>query len=1010
MERAKVRFVVIGTPVASRKAKLGFILASSLLLVGTLALWPRSARIPATRAAGNQIGGTPATNNLLFVSGKNVAVDFGDFVSRAAGGLNSGYDYYIEVPPNRTLITIELFDADVGAGSPADTSTAGAEFTAGLDDGQSSAVWDTIVTYTLTDPGGSIVALATGDPIGTGFHKLFPLPLSSPAAHNQFANLVTLLTPAPGHYRLHVEANPGGDNTNAFGIRATDNSPSPLELNIYAESFINPGTTTNVTRNFDFYPYVTAGCALNMNDWDSDDVPAFPNTQYTLTSRSGAFSQTQTQLSGNGVWNHAIVSGWNNSFAALEYGIWHMALTYQATVGAANRPSNYGDFYADFDTGIFPPPVSQPVLGLVPNLSADQRGWGAAKGISDAVCLLRFGPESSDGGNDYAVYDLPRDEQPEPVADRCGSRRGERAGRPGGLRRSKWRRSGLPPRSLPWAREVTFPGTRASFHAGTLSRLCYFVDFTPTTCPTNVLLTGIGPTGTRANYNDGTAPGGGRNGRQISTFGPLCPLRVDCITTVPTPVEFDSFDARSNGGQTLLEWRTGFESGNLGFNIYHEENGERVKLNRSVVAGSALLTGHNRDMTAGQSYSWVVDKSGGGSYWLEEISLHGERVMHGPFQSTEDSRIDLSRYRNSRLLSTPLEASRGQIEQFDVGGSTGSTTETWAPSALGSGGRPSLTTMASAASATSKQRSLAGGAAVKISVSQTGWYHIGLSELNAGGLPAGVDLRLLQLFADGVEQPIKVTGSGDSSAVEFYGTGLDTTATDTRVYWLTVGRSSGKRIGDGPTLTSPQRESSFASVVERRDRNLYFAALNNGDADNFFGPAVTSTPADQVLTLRNLAPGDGVLDISMVGFSSLPGDSDHRVAVTVNGQSQGEIVFDGTDTKQQSFRLPAALLREGDNTVTLTAMNGADDDSLVQYVRITYPRSFVAYQNGLQFTASGGQQVRLTGFTNDRVHVVDVTDASAVQELAVSVSSSGGQYDATVTVARHGDAQADCLD
>ncbi len=408
-------------------------------------------------------------------------------------------------------------------------------------------------------------------------------------------------------------------------------------------------------------------------------------------------------------------------------------------------------------------------------------------------------------------------------------------------------------------------------------------------------------------------------------------------------------------------------------------------------------------MTAGQSYSWVVDKSGGGSYWLEEISLHGERVMHGPFESTEDSRIDLSRYRNSRLLSTPLEASGGQIEQFDVGGSTGSTTETWAPSALGSGGRPSLTTMASAASATSKQRSLAGGAAVKISVSQTGWYHIGLSELNAGGLPAGVDLRLLQLFADGVEQPIKVTGSGDSSAVEFYGTGLDTTATDTRVYWLTVGRSSGKRIVDGPTLTGPQRESSFASVVERRDRNLYFAALNNGDADNFFGPAVTSTPADQVLTLRNLAPGDGVLDISMVGFSSLPGDSDHRVAVTVNGQSQGEIVFDGTNTKQQSFRLPAALLREGDNIVTLTAMNGADDDSLVQYVRITYPRSFVAYQNGLQFTASGGQQVRLTGFTNERVHVVDVTDASAVQELAVSVSSSGGQYDATVTVARHGE-------
>jgi hypothetical protein len=32
----------------------------------------------------------------------------------------------------------------------------------------------------------------------------------------------------------------------------------------------------------------------------------------------------------------------NNTFAALEYGIWHMALTYQAAVETANRPSNYG--------------------------------------------------------------------------------------------------------------------------------------------------------------------------------------------------------------------------------------------------------------------------------------------------------------------------------------------------------------------------------------------------------------------------------------------------------------------------------------------------------------------------------------------------------------------------------------------------------------------------------------------------------------------------------------------
>ncbi len=39
--------------------------------------------------------------------------------------------------------------------------------------------------------------------------------------------------------------------------------------------------------------------------------------------------------------------------------------------------------------------------------------------------------------------------------------------------------------------------------------------------------------------------------------------------------------------RVLLTWKTGGEAHNLGFNVYREQNGNRVRMNPSVIAGSA---------------------------------------------------------------------------------------------------------------------------------------------------------------------------------------------------------------------------------------------------------------------------------------------------------------------------------------------------------------------------------------------------------------------------------------
>src|SRR5215204_3212685 len=185
----------------ARRSKLWWLLAVPVLLVLCLALWPRQKDLKTALAGGTPVGGTAVSNLLLFISGSGVPQTFGDFLSPA--GLP--YDYYIEVPPGRTAITVELFDADVGQGAlPAPGPPPGfdLEFNSGLDDGQGATVWNTVVTYSLTSPTGANVQTATGDLTGL----TYTAPLGATIlAHNAWVPLATIPTPAPGHYRLGLQ-------------------------------------------------------------------------------------------------------------------------------------------------------------------------------------------------------------------------------------------------------------------------------------------------------------------------------------------------------------------------------------------------------------------------------------------------------------------------------------------------------------------------------------------------------------------------------------------------------------------------------------------------------------------------------------------------------------------------------------------------------------------------------------------------------------------------------------
>src|SRR5215216_2406902 len=93
----------------------------------------------------------------------------------------------------------------------------------------------------------------------------------------------------------------------------------------------------------------------------------------------------------------------------------------------------------------------------------------------------------------------------------------------------------------------------------------------------------------------------------------------------PTDARLVSFKATGyEDGNVCLQWQTGFEVNNLGFNVYRDQGGKRTLVTPQIVAGSALMVGPSTALASGQSYSMWDSASEGAQYWLEAVDLKGQ--------------------------------------------------------------------------------------------------------------------------------------------------------------------------------------------------------------------------------------------------------------------------------------------------------------------------------------------------------------------------------------------------
>jgi uncharacterized repeat protein (TIGR01451 family) len=448
---------------------------------------------------------------------------------------------------------------------------------------------------------------------------------------------------------------------------------------------------------------------------------------------------------------------------------------------------------------------------------------------------------------------------------------------------------------------------------------------------------------------------------------------VTTLIESPTAVSLNSLAANQIGRGALLAWKTGDEVRNLGFNVYKEVSGERVRLNSSLIAGSALLMKETLPQHGAKTYGWIDrSPSPGALYWLEDVDLNGTRTMHGPVSlqagsSQLPSGIRMTTFAeiNTRALAGTQNSSVAHVrEMLPHFGS--------APASVG--------------------LRLAAQPAIKLFVDHEGWYRVTQPQLVAAGLDPNVDARSVHLFAEGVEQPIRLTGGrfGSQSAIEFYGTAIDTPFSGQRVYWLAAsGGRPGLRISDaGNSGTAGPQLQSFTQTLELKPRTTYFAALLRENTDNFFGPLVTPTPESLTFNATNIAAGEGTLAITLQGATQ---GQRHNVTVMLNGSTLGNLNFAGQDEGTTEFSVPAGVVVNGSNTITLTAQQGASDISLVDVIEISFPHTFTADSDQLKFTAEAGASVAVAGFEQPPNRLIDITDPQRpfVVEHQIVAQNSG---------------------
>ena len=422
-------------------------------------------------------------------------------------------------------------------------------------------------------------------------------------------------------------------------------------------------------------------------------------------------------------------------------------------------------------------------------------------------------------------------------------------------------------------------------------------------------------------------------------------------------VQFGQAGAITDGQPgVLIRWRMVFETQNLGFYVYRMTPQGRQLVNEGLIGGYAMRSSARTGY--GEVYEYY-EPSGdlGTTYLIEAMSIRGLRSVAAPLTSKFTDNFERDAGHPKSYYEALAHNTNGQLESSDL-----KLPKDLQTTVNGAMLPPDIDT----------HRWVVAQPGAKIVVKQDGMYRVTRTELQNAGFNVNSNSANWRLFMEGNEQAI-IVGAADQY-IEFYGRGLDTVESDSRIYYLIADTTTlGKRINTrvvrpfGGGVVS----NNYRATAVYKERLFYNSIIKNGDAENYFGELVSLDPPVPIrfdLTAVDLAAPTATINVRLQGlFIGI-----HNVAPAINGHYIGTIVGNDQENFSAEFTVPTTFLVEGRNTLTLIAA-GTQDYSLFDTVTVNYARRYHSQQDRLSFYTPNYRRVDVGTFSSPNIRVFDTT-------------------------------------
>ncbi len=444
--------------------------------------------------------------------------------------------------------------------------------------------------------------------------------------------------------------------------------------------------------------------------------------------------------------------------------------------------------------------------------------------------------------------------------------------------------------------------------------------------------------------------------------------RLTSCDTV-TQASLGLFDVVRRNRGAMVTWETTTEVGAVAFRLWKVEAGRAPHFVGEVAAapGGELNGGtyYMRDESA--------PSSGTVSYLLEERTVTGGSLQYGPFVRSVDGVT-----RNH-----PAGALAGRSGRIARKVPVRKLARRWAAER-----RPAL-----------QKKSAASPDAVELFVEDSGLVEVHADEISVAlGLPLGdvealIEQSGLDLQLEGASVPWHSVGQG--TALRFVAGEPSSPFLRGHRYLLSVG--AGVPMQTRKLVPASSQFPHRYVETTRLEENVFPGLTGNPDPrkDIFFWHALTGAAEVSIpVTLPSLAAASAVtLRVHVHGATEHP-EQAHRIELRWNGESLGTFDLFGRTSRVVETPLDQ-VSAAADNELTIVQYVHGDAVPVlyVDAIEVDYLREARATGPSLRFEAGSLGTATVTGFTEETVHLYDISDPSSpVAYGEVPLVADGATY------------------